>query len=150
MAANVEAKVDDIIQRVTAMAAKQDVNKSIYDGNEIPIFSGNIQEYQNFIQRFEILARANRWEEEDKLRRFPLYLKGYALEVYLGLPNNVQNDYTLLIPQFKDNIQTTVGARVFGALLRDRRQGSKETVLKYATNLSKLEKRRTRTWTRCN
>ncbi len=35
MAANVEAKVDDIIQRVTAMAAKQDVNRSIYEGNEI-------------------------------------------------------------------------------------------------------------------
>ena len=48
-AKDLEAKVDDIVQRVTAIANRGDSGKSIYDGNEIPVFTGNIQGYQNAV-----------------------------------------------------------------------------------------------------
>ncbi len=60
-------------------------------------FYGGVQEsLLQFKDKFDLLAWSLQWDHEKKLRMFPGYLKGVALDAYLALPQEVRSDWERL------------------------------------------------------
>ena len=69
---------------------------------QIPNFTGERNSsrdvtFDEFIERFRLVARAMGWTEKQRVALLPTYLSSYALELYRELTPAVQNDFKLLV-----------------------------------------------------
>ena len=64
----------------------------------IPVFNGETYKvsFTEFIEKFQLVARARKWTDEQRALWLPGYLQGYALEVYRQFSDAVQADFHAL------------------------------------------------------
>jgi hypothetical protein len=94
-----------------------------------------------FLERFLILSNAYKWTDDDTCRRFPLYLRGSALDVYLTLDPKVMEKWADLLLSFKKHYINNDSAKVSSREFRTRQQIPSETVDAYAYALRKLARK---------
>ena len=56
-------------------------------------FYGDFIKLPEFINQYEIAATANDWTNAEKAKRFPVYLRGLALETYQNVPISERDDW---------------------------------------------------------
>ncbi len=110
--------------------------------NNPPIkpFSGSLEEsYLEWKKRvFDLHARARGWTQAEKARQFPIYLQGTALNFYLALPEETQDDWPALVQAFADHFHTDLRRGAVALALRNFRQEEGQSVTEFATTLGKL------------
>ena len=111
--------------------------------NEINIdnFHGDFVKLPEFLTQYKIAAEANDWNDRDKAKKFPVYLRGLALEAYQNIPNADRNDWAKVEEQFKKNILTDDVSMLYSRKFKTRKQKPDETIAEYAYELKKLAKR---------
>ena len=107
----------------------------------IPMYSGDVQTLGAFLDRFDIISSAFSWSQLGKAQRFPLYLKGYALDVFKGIAEKRRENFDHIIEDFKKGILIEEVERVFSCQLRARSQNAGETAACFASDLKQLAKR---------
>ena len=69
-----------------------------------PFDSGDITEWLN---RFEICAKANGWDAAVKAVKLPTLLEGEALAIWLDFTEEEQGDYTVTVDKLKRKLAPT-------------------------------------------
>src|SRR5205085_7171450 len=93
----------------------------------IPIFSGEAEELEQFLDKFEVSSVAYGWTNEEKLHRFPIYLRDYAADIYRGIPDHQRVQYIDMVRTFRTLVTTADAPKLFGCQLRARKQYPGET-----------------------
>ena len=104
-------------------------------------FYGDFIKLPEFINQYEIAATANDWTNAEKAKRFPVYLRGLALEAYQNVPISERDDWEKMSNAFKSNIVTDDIALLYSRKFKTRRQLPGESIAEYAFELKKLAKR---------
>jgi hypothetical protein len=104
----------------------------------IPTFDGDWLYLSDFMDRFNVVSAAFNWTEEEKCRRFPLYLRGYASDVYHDLSAPVRNNFNSMKQLFCQGISIPGASYLFSVQLRQRQQHAGEPVRSFASDLCKL------------
>ena len=110
------------------------VNRNI----KIPPFNGR-EEWQVWINRFEVIARRQGWSRDEKLDNLLPRLEGGAADlVFSQLPSHILNDYGLLVGELNNRYRRIETPRTFAAKFSSRNQKHGETAEEYAAELKKL------------
>jgi hypothetical protein len=120
---------------------KRQFEESASTQASIPTFNGNVQMLSEFLERFDVVAGAYNWTDAEKCQRFPLYLRGYASDVYHSMTAQVRGQFRNMKQQFCQDIGNTEACKLFSQQLRLRRQFPNETVTMFASDLRKLSKK---------
>jgi hypothetical protein len=83
----------------------------------IPSFSGDGEVFGEWLVKFEYLAKAKKWLEEDKRLRLPLYLEGDAFRVYVDV---VERQKKEALADICEELDMTFPDRTMNRLLNPR------------------------------
>ena len=97
-------------------------------------------DFQLWIKRFDICAKANRWNDEEKLLRLPLLLKGRAFAVYERNINAEVTVYADLVKAIKQSFapDTEESRRLARRQLQDRKLQEGEDLEVFLRSLERL------------
>ena len=109
----------------------------------IPTFSGerslaNDLPFDEFVDRFKLIARALAWTDKQKVALFPTFLSSYALECYRELSTATQTDFNLLIPELQKKLKTPHTERLSALTFRNRKLRPDESYGTFAAELKRL------------
>ena len=91
--------------------------------SEITFFRGLPGEnFSDWIKEFDLVARAEKWEEEVRALKLPTRLKDEALDIYETLTPEIQADYDQLRTELKKLLQPAEYSRLCLTELIERKQ----------------------------
>src|SRR5438093_13223883 len=90
----------------------------------IPVFSGDVYQLREFLEKFEKVSTAFNWTNEEKCNRFGLYLDHFAADMYSTLNALMRTDYRTMIRHFERLMVTDDIATIFAYQLRRAKQDS--------------------------
>lgn len=107
-------------------------------------FSGlNWENFDSFINKYNMSASINDWSEEDKIRYFPGFLEGTALKTYENIPNNsnIKIKWSNLENHFRMQFEPTAQIDILRSQLEKRKQLDDEQPMVYITDIESLCRR---------
>ena len=94
-----------------------------------PFESGNVIEWLN---RFDICAKANGWDAAVKPVKLPTLLEGEALAVWLDLTKEQQSDYSVMVDKLKSKL-APIGFSLLEAFYTRKLQPGWRSVITFST-----------------
>ncbi|VVC31192.1 Retrotransposon gag domain [Cinara cedri] len=107
-------------------------------------FSGlNWENFDSFINKYNMSASINDWSEEDKIRYFPGFLEGTALKAYENIPDNsnIKTKWSNLEKHFRIQFEPTALIDILRSQLEKRKQLDDEKPITYITDIEYLCRR---------
>ena len=107
----------------------------------IAYFSGeetNGPSVNEFIDRFNLVARLYGFKNDVRARILPIYLTGRALDFYATLSKQVQKDYPKLVTALRNAFLNSHRSRCAVIELRNRTKRDDESIVQYADVMRKL------------
>ncbi|VVC33575.1 Retrotransposon gag domain,SAP domain,Zinc finger, CCHC-type [Cinara cedri] len=107
-------------------------------------FSGlNWENFDSFINKYNMSASINDWSDEDKIRYFPGFLEGTALKTYENIPDNsnIKTKWSNLEKHFRIQIESTAQIDILRSQLEKRKQLDDEQPMVYITVIESLCRR---------
>eukprot|EP00731_Ephydatia_muelleri_P036312 Em0234g3a len=92
--------------------------------------------FADWLERFEICAAANAWQEDTMALKLPTLLEGEALVAWLAIPGKTRGDYCATKQALKNALKPTEFSAFAKFQSRKLRPG--ETVHMYAHHLKRL------------
>ena len=93
------------------------------------IFNGTQDEcVLEFFENFELMAKANGWENETKLVYLPLYLKGSAYKLFKIIDSETKLSFEKIMFKFKENFASHSRTKMLRNKLRNRKLKSGESI----------------------
>lgn len=93
------------------------------------IFNGTQDEcVLEFFENFELMAKANGWEDETKLVYLPLYLKGSAYKLLKIMDSETKLSFEKIMLKFKENFASYGRSKMLKNKLKNRKLKSSESV----------------------
>lgn len=131
---DIDEKLDKI--EATLMFPKPSVSETMH----ISFFNGEINPltFTEFLEKFQLVARALEWTDKYRAHWMPGFLQVYALEVYRQLPDGVRGDYSQLIDALETKFAIPEGAQFASLEMRSRNLEPSEDITEFATELRKL------------
>lgn len=102
-----------------------------------PTFNGDSDDPLNFLERFTMYSKLYKWDDEQSFLAFPLSLIGNAQMWYASLDKTAITDIKDIIKAFKAQFLSHTDHWVLRQELAQRRQGSRETLSNYGTDIRK-------------
>src|SRR5262245_58475806 len=67
--------------------------------SDLHLFSGRLEEgtFNTWYELFDLVARAQGWDNDTRARKLPAYLRERALETYRELPDAVKTNFVALV-----------------------------------------------------
>ena len=106
-------------------------------GSEPP----NYGSFQEFAERFVLVARACQWPAMQRACILPTYLEGRALDCYRELPKAIQADFDTLVSELEEKLQLPGIEKQSAMKMKYRRMKPKESLESYASDIKKLARR---------
>lgn len=93
------------------------------------IFNGTQDEcVLEFFENFELMAKANGWDNEMKLVYLPLYLKGSAYKLFKILDSETKLSFEKIMLKFKENFASYSRSKMLRNKLRNRKLKAGESI----------------------
>lgn len=93
------------------------------------IFNGTQDEcVLEFFENFELMAKANGWDNEIKLVYLPLYLKGSAYKLFKILDSETKLSFEKIMLKFKENFMSYSRSKMLKNKLRNRKLRAGESI----------------------
>ena len=126
---NLQTSVNSLSSNVSAISTTSNSLLDYSYQKDLQFYSGKLNDdFEQWLELFELIASANEWEEQRKLKVLPAYLRGNALEQYRSLPHAAKLTYAALTANLKSKLKTPIGDKFKSAELHDRKQLPSETV----------------------
>lgn len=106
-----------------------------------PTFSGNGDDANQFLERFQLFAKFNRWNNDEMIRAFPLSLTNNAEVWYSTLDKSLFTTFDQLIQLFRDRLLSSTSHWVLCSELSQRKQGVQESICDYSTDIRRRYQR---------
>jgi len=110
----------------------------------IKSFSGDIQDPNTNLEEFEkqflLVANALEWSEKQQAAMLPLYLSGHAKETYHTLEEDDKRSIGDLLGALRRIFHSSGMDSFISMQLRDRKQGPRESVAEYVSDIKKLSR----------
>ncbi|MEW8546514.1 MAG: zinc finger CCHC domain-containing protein [Candidatus Thiodiazotropha sp.] len=104
----------------------------------LPPFTGK-ETWKVWFNRFEEVAKRQKWSDEERLDEMLPRLQGVAGEFVFGqLTHSIRTDYKALCKELKNRFRVVETSKTFGVQFSRRNQKSGESVEEYADELKKL------------
>lgn len=104
----------------------------------LPPFTGK-ETWKVWFNRFEEVAKRQKWSDEERLDEMLPRLQGVAGEFVFGqLTHTIRTDYKALCKELKNRFRVVETSKTFGVQFSRRNQKSGESVEEYAAELKKL------------
>ena len=100
--------------------------------------SGNDTDFQAFLDQFEVCAKVNNWNEEEKANQLILCMKDKALVVMSQLSSEDKNSYERMVKALREKIGMCQVPEAAKATLKDRRKKVGETLLDLSIDIKRL------------
>ncbi|VVC39308.1 SAP domain,Retrotransposon gag domain [Cinara cedri] len=101
-------------------------------------FSGlNWENFESFINKYNMSASINDWSDEDKIRYFPGFLEGTALKTYENIPDNsdIKTKWSNFKKHFRIQFEPTAQIDILRSQLEKRKQIDDEQPMVYITDI---------------
>ena len=110
------------------------------DNTDLPLPDITPDNFRRAWLRFELVAKAKKWSEQEQLGIIPTLLRDKLLDIYDELPDTEKSG----LKELKEALEKATGAArdplAAGKQFSERNQGSHEKVADYATSLKKIFK----------
>ena len=100
--------------------------------------SGNDTDFQAFLDQFEVCARMNDWNEEEKANQLVLCMKEKARVVMSQLSSDDKNSYQHMVKALREKIGMRQVPEAAKATLKVRRRNLGETLLDLSIDIKRL------------
>ena len=146
--------IDDQRRQIEGLAFQDaqdhDHTPSHSSGTKLRDYSGGYNPtFTEFIERFEMVAKASRWKQETWLDQLVLYLKDGALTAYKSIPAADKNDYNKVKTHLTQALEPVEKAKFYCSLLYNastqRVQQPGEQVTTFASEIEKNSHERSST-----
>ncbi|VVC27872.1 Retrotransposon gag domain [Cinara cedri] len=107
-------------------------------------FSGlNWENFDSFINKYNMSASINDWSDEDKIRYFPGFLESTALKTYENIPDNrdIKSKWSNLEKHYRRQFEPTDQIDILRSQLEKRKQLDDEKPMVYITDIEYLCRR---------
>ncbi|KAI1731899.1 hypothetical protein Ddc_00743 [Ditylenchus destructor] len=130
------AELEDTLAKlnlsVTKLGTRPQLSMPSYTGR------GDQSSFQHHVKKFNVVATAYGWSEEDCCQIFPTTLKGESFSIYESLTEAIKMDWKNLLKEMAKKLAIGDGCSAFRRQVQSRKQRENESLSEFASAVREL------------